>query len=105
MPLLHDTHTAVAVNAYEQYVEKTGDNRPVLIASTASPYKFAKSVLSALSDDIPESEFDTVDALSNLTNTQVPTPIAELKNATARFKDVYEKQDMYSAVCKCLKID
>ena len=102
---LCDTHTAVAVNAYEQYVEKTGDNRPVLIASTASPYKFAKSVLSALSDDIPESEFDTVDALSKITNTQVPTPIAELKNATARFKDVYEKQDMYSAVCKCLKID
>ncbi len=102
---LCDTHTAVAVNAYEQYVEKTGDNRPVLIASTASPYKFSKSVLSALSTEIPESEFGTVEALSNLTNTSVPTPIAELKNATARFKDIYEKEDMYKAVCKCLKFD
>ncbi len=102
---LCDTHTAVAVNAYEQYLANTEDNRPVLIASTASPYKFAKSVLSALTDNIPESEFDTVEALSNLTHTQVPIPIAELKNATARFKDIYEKQDMYSAVCKCLKID
>ena len=102
---LCDTHTAVAVNAYEQYFEKTGDKRPVLIASTASPYKFAKSVLSALTNEIPESEFDTVDALSNFTNTSVPTPIAELKNATARFIDVYDKNDMYNAVCKCLKIN
>lgn len=102
---LCDTHTAVAVNAYDQYVEKTGDNRPVLIASTASPYKFAKSVLSALTNEIPENEFDTVDFLSNLTNTTVPVPLAELKNATTRFKDIYDKNDMYSAVCKCLKID
>ncbi|MDO4608312.1 MAG: threonine synthase [Clostridia bacterium] len=101
---LCDTHTAVAVNAYEQYVADTNDNRPVVIASTASPYKFAKSVISALTDQIPNSEFDTVDALSGLTNTAVPTPIAELKTATARFKDIYEKQDMYKAVCKCLDI-
>ncbi len=101
---LCDTHTAVAVNAYGQYVAATGDKRPVVIASTASPYKFAKSVISALTDQIPTSEFDTVDALSNLTNTAVPTPIAELKTATARFKDIYEKADMYTAVCKCLDI-
>ncbi len=101
---LCDTHTAVAVNAYEQYINATADNRPVVIASTASPYKFAKSVISALTDNIPESEFDTVDALSALTNTAVPAPIAELKVATARFKDIYEKTDMYTAVCKCLNI-
>ncbi len=102
---LCDTHTAVAVNAYEQYLSNTGDNRPVLIASTASPYKFAKSVLSALTTKIPESEFDTVEALSDLTCTTVPIPLAELKNATARFKDIYNKNDMYTAVCKYLKID
>ena len=102
---LCDTHTAVAVNAYEQYVENTGDKRPVLIASTASPYKFAKSVLSALTSEIPQREFDTVDALSELTCTSVPVPLAELKNATARFKDIYDKSDMYKAVCNCLKID
>ncbi len=102
---LCDTHTAVAVNAYEQYINDTGDNRPVLIASTASPYKFAKSVLSALSSDIPNNEFDTVDALSELTGTTVPVPLAELKNATARFKDIYDKNDMYKAVRSCLKIN
>lgn len=101
---LCDTHTAVAVNAYEQYVENTGDKRPVLIASTASPYKFAKSVLSALTSDIPADEFDTVDALADLTNTQIPTPLAELKNATVRFNDIYNKQDMYKAVCDCLNL-
>ena len=101
---LCDTHTAVAVNAYEQYLASTGDNRPVVIASTASPYKFAKSVLSALTNDIPNSEFDTVDALSELTHTAVPAPLAELKNATVRFKDIYNKNDMYAAVCNCLEI-
>lgn len=102
---LCDTHTAVAVNAYKQYVDKTGDNRPALIASTASPYKFSKSVISSLTSEIPQNEFDIVDALSTLTNTVVPTPIAQLKTATARFKDVYDKEDMYNAVCKCLKIN
>lgn len=102
---LCDTHTAVAVNVYEQYLQKTGDNRPVLIASTASPYKFAKNVISALTDNVPENEFDAVNALSQLTATEIPAPIAELKNATVRFKDVYEKKDMYTAVCNCLKIN
>lgn len=102
---LCDTHTAVAVNAYEQYLNATGDNRPVLIASTASPYKFSKSVLSALSNNVPQSEFDTVDALSELTCTQVPVPLAELKGAEVRFSDVYDKNDMYKAVTNCLKID
>lgn len=101
---LCDTHTAVAVDAYKQYLNDTGDNRPVLIASTASPYKFAKSVLSALTSDIPADEFDTVDALSDFTNTQIPTPLAELKNAVVRFNDVYDKQDMYKAVCHCLNL-
>lgn len=101
---LIDTHTAVAFNACNRYAESTGDKRTVLIASTASPYKFAKSVMSALSDSVFENEFDNVNALSALTNTEIPAPIAELKNAEVRFKDIYEKQDMKSAVLKCLKI-
>ena len=49
---LCDTHTAVAVNVYRQYLEQTGDqNTPALLASTASPYKFSKSVLQALAPD------------------------------------------------------
>ena len=43
-----DTHTAVAVKVYEDYVERTGDHTQTIIASTASPYKFAGSVLKAI---------------------------------------------------------
>ena len=101
---LLDTHTAVAVNVYKQYVEKTNDNRPVIIASTASPYKFAQSVLPSVSDAVCENEFETVRTLSSVTSTEVPAPIAALETATVRFKDIYDKQDMYTAVKKCLGI-
>lgn len=101
---LCDTHTAVAMNVYEQYVNTTGDDRPTVIASTASPYKFAASVLSAVSDSKADTEFDTVRLLSNTTNTEIPAPIKALENAKVRFTDVCEKQDMLSAVYKALGI-
>ncbi len=101
---LLDTHTAVAVNVYEKYRAETKDERPCLIASTASPYKFVKSVLSAVSEKEGSDEFDNVRVLSSITNTEIPSPIAELENAQVRFKDIYEKTDMYKAVCDCLKI-
>ena len=101
---LCDTHTAVAVNVYGQYVKATGDNRPVVIASTASPYKFADSVLSALTDDKAESDFDKVRQLSRLTSTEIPEPIKALENAEIRFKDVCEKDEILTAVYSALKI-
>lgn len=56
---LCDTHTAVAINVYKQYVEETGDKTPSVIASTASPYKFSKAVLEAVEPNatLPETEF------------------------------------------------
>ena len=101
---LCDTHTAVAVNVYNQYEKVTGDKRPVLIASTASPYKFAKSVLSAVSDKTADDEFAVVRLLSEITNTAVPSPIAALENATVRFGDVCEKDKMRDTVLSCLGI-
>ena len=102
---LCDTHTAVAINVYEKYVSETNDTRPVLIASTASPYKFAKSVLNAVADDtISADEFENIGELSEITNTQVPSPIAALSNAKVRFSDKCEKGKMYDAICKCLNI-
>ncbi len=101
---LIDTHTAVAVSVYNDYRAETGDNRPVVIASTASPYKFANSVLEALGETAPENEFDAAEKLSNSTNTSVPTPIAALKNATIRFNNVCEKQDMNKVVLNHLGI-
>lgn len=101
---LCDTHTAVALNVYEQYVSVCGDDRPTVIASTASPYKFANSVLSAVSVKKGESEFDTVRLLSAETNTEIPNPIKSLENAEVRFKEICEKQNMLSAVYKALGI-
>ena len=103
---LCDTHTAVAVAVYDDYVEKTGDNTPAVIASTASPYKFSKSVLEALSSDtLPESEFDMVDMLYSISDTKVPTPIAELKGLTARFDNVTDKDEMKQTVFNALGIN
>ena len=101
---LCDTHTAVAVNVYGQYVKATGDNRPVVIASTASPYKFADSVLSALTDDKADGDFEKVRQLSRLTSTEIPEPIKALENADIRFNDVCEKDEMLSTVYSALKI-
>ena len=101
---LIDTHTAVAVSVFEDYKEETGDNRPVVIASTASPYKFANSVLFALGQDVPEKEFDAANKLSQSTNTVVPAPISALETATVRFSNVCEKDDMKKVVLEHLGI-
>ena len=102
---LCDTHTAVAMNVYEQYVAKTGDDRPTVIASTASPYKFTASVISAVSDKKAESEFDTVRLLNEVTSVEIPAPIKALENSKVRFKEICEKEEMLSSVYKALKIN
>ncbi|MEE1319188.1 MAG: threonine synthase [Ruminococcus sp.] len=104
---LCDTHTAVAVNVYEQYVNETGDETPTVIASTASPYKFSKAVLEAVAPDtkLPETEFDMVDKLNKITGMSVPAPLAGLKNKTARFSDVTEVDNMQNYVLSALGIE
>lgn len=99
---LIDTHTAVAVNVYNSYVKNTGDNRPTVIASTASPYKFANSVLEALGAELSGDEFKNAEMLADITNVLMPKPLAALKNAKPRFKNLCEKQDMVEVVLKNL---
>ena len=101
---LCDTHTAVAFGVYNKYLAETGDDRPTVIASTASPYKFAKSVLSAVSDEKADDEFGYVRLLSKVTDTEIPKPIAALENAQVRFNDVCEKDALSSVVLSCLAI-
>ena len=103
---LCDTHTAVAVGVYEQYVRETGDLTPSVIASTASPYKFSKAVLEAVAPDIdlPETEFEMVDKLNELTGMPVPAPLAGLKDKTARFSAVTEPDAMREFVLSALGI-
>lgn len=101
---LIDTHTAVAVGVYNDYKAETGDTRPTVIASTASPYKFAKSVLEAIGKEASDDEFETVRRLSSATNTAIPAPLAALESAEVRFSDVSEKEGMREVVFRRLGI-
>ena len=101
---LLDTHTAVAVAVYNEYREKTGDTTPAIIASTASPYKFANSVLDALEIEENGDDFQKLATLSKATNTPIPAPISALKGKERRFGDVIDRDEMRDAVCKYLKI-
>ena len=103
---LCDTHTAVAVNAYIQYKEETGDNTPTVVVSTASPYKFADAVLRAVSANYNESmdEFAKVEQLSKETGTEIPKPIAALQSKQVRFKNLCTPQDMGEQLLKLLHL-
>ena len=92
---LCDTHTAVAVNVYRQYTEQTGDRTPCVIASTASPYKFAASVLPAVcGGPLPEDGFAMLEKLSEVTGTAVPAPLANLKNCRVLHNACVSREEM-----------
>jgi len=103
---LSDTHTAVAISVCEEYIKTTGDTTPVVIASTASPFKFSKAVLSAIDESGKEysDEFSTVSALEELTNNKAPSQLAELKNKKVRFDLTADKTDMAKVVFDMLGI-
>jgi threonine synthase len=102
---LCDTHTAVAVNVANAYIAKTGDTTPTVIASTANPYKFSKSVLSAVKDEIASTdEFSMVDELNEFTGVPVPVQLASLKNKMPRFNNVSSKEEMPKVVLDMLGI-
>lgn len=103
---LCDTHTAVAVNVYDQYVEETKDQTPAILASTASPYKFSRAVLEAVDPEqtLPETEFDMVNMLFDKTKAPVPAPLASLKDKRVRFSDVTATDKMPEYVLEALGI-
>ena len=100
-----DTHTAVAVKVYMDYVKATGDKTKTVIASTASPYKFSGAVLEAISGQKSEAdEFTLVDMLAQRSELSVPTSIKALKDKDIRFAQSVEKTDMESFVMEALSI-
>ncbi len=90
---LIDPHTSVAYGAYQNYVTKTKDTAKTVVLSTASPYKFAASVYGALTNEKIEEDFDSLQKLSKLTNTEIPAPLAQLPNLPVRFTDVIALED------------
>ena len=99
---LADTHTAVAISAANQYVAETGDTLPMVIDSTASPYKFANDVYRAVAGENAENELAALDQLSAKTNTQIPYPLAGLAERQVNFTKVVEKTEMAKAVLEYL---
>jgi len=100
---LCDTHTAVGLNCALRYLGTSGDRRKIIVASTASPYKFAPSVYNALTGETLDSEFDTINALSKLTSTEVPAPLASLLDKQIRFDKVIDPVTMIGEVYAAIK--
>lgn len=102
---LLDTHTAVAVKVYEDYVKQTGDDIPTVIDSTASPYKFSKSVLTAVTGrEQTLDEFAMVEELNKITGADVPASLKALKDKSVRFSNVCDKENMSEMVFKLLNL-
>lgn len=100
---LCDTHTAVALNVYEQYVYKTSDRRPCVLASTASPYKFAAAVLPAVDKGaLPDDEFAMLERLSAVTGTKIPAPLATLRDRKILHPGCVAKTEMADFIKKFL---
>jgi threonine synthase len=95
-----DTHTAVAFYAAEQYKKETGDDSLTVIVSTASPYKFNRSVLFALTgeNDAEKDEFAVLQKLEKVSGMNVPKGLAELKNAAILHKGQCQKEEMPAVV-------
>jgi threonine synthase len=94
-----DTHTAVAAEVYRKYKKETGDTTKTVIASTASPYKFPRSVLTAIDSAYEEKgDFELADELSRLSGTEVPQAIEEIRSAEVLHKTVCEISEMESEV-------
>ena len=102
---LCDTHTAVAVNVYENYRAETGDTTPAVIASTASPFKFSAAVLEAVEGRKSGlDEFEMVTRLAEITGFECPAQLANLREKEVRFTGCCEKSGMDDVVFGMLGI-
>ena len=96
---LADTHTAVAATAFYKYKEEAQDDTVTVIASTASPYKFTRSVMEAVENKATdEDDFTLVDRLSEVSGVKVPNAIEEIRNAQVRHTMVCDKTKMQETV-------
>lgn len=100
-----DTHTAVAYCVYEKYKKESGDKRVTVIASTASPFKFTRSVSESLGIETQaKSDFELVEELSEKTNLDIPQSIKGLEKRPVLHKTLCEKQDMKNTIKNILRI-
>ncbi len=102
---LIDTHTAVAAGVYFSYRDKTGDDTPTVIASTASPYKFTRSVLNALDPkQLCDDDFEMAERLSELSKTDIPAAVTSIRDAKILHNTVCTVEDMKNTVIDILSL-
>lgn len=100
-----DTHTAVGKAVYEKYKKETQDNTKTAIASTASPFKFTRSVMTAIDKKYEDMEdFQLVDELSELAKIPVPQAIEEIRTAEIRHNTTAQVSQMAETVMEILGI-
>ena len=98
-----DTHTAVAAEVYKKYKNDTNDNTKSVIASTASPFKFTRSVMNSIDEKYDAmGDFELVDELSRIGNVKVPNAIEEIRTAPVLHDTVCEVEEMEETVKKFL---
>ena len=100
---LVDTHTAVAAKVLADYRRETGDERPAVFASTASPYKFCDSVLAAIGEEPVSDSVDRIAQLQEVSGVPAPSRLAALKGKTPRFDGVADREEMEQVVLDFLK--
>ena len=94
-----DTHTAVAATVYNKYKAQTKDEAKTVIASTASPFKFTRSVMEAIDEKYAAmDDFALVDELSKLANVKVRNAIEEIRTAPVLHDRVCDKEEMKAVV-------
>jgi len=95
---LCDTHTAAGWAVAEDYVNQTGDNAPMVVLSTASPYKFPAAVLSSLEASAEPDEFKQMERLEQLTGVPIPGNLKGLQTRKELHTDVIPKESMHAYV-------
>ena len=100
-----DTHTAVAATVYKAYREDSKDDRKTVIASTASPYKFAGSVMSAIDPKYKgQDDFKLIEELQKVSGTEIPNAIKEIMNAEIRHNTECDVDQMEQTVKNILSV-
>lgn len=97
---LCDTHTAVALHALARYRDAAKSAAPAVVLSTASPFKFPASVLSAIEGTAPEDEFAAIARLVQISGVAAPKSLTSLKNISCRHQDVVNLEEIESYIIR-----
>ncbi|HFI0272506.1 threonine synthase [Streptococcus suis] len=101
---IEDPHTAVASAVYKKYVEKTGDQTPTVIASTASPYKFPVVAVQSVTGETGLSDFEALAKLHEISGVALPPAVDGLEIAPVRHTTIVAAADMQVEVERYLGV-